>query len=154
MLRVHLAEAFFCTINTFVSMFDQTHKDLKKKEEAKVRDTVYCLVTHAASGCWYIYAIHISGTEKEDRGEKEAAHARDGGSKPIQVKIECIAKVEKLLSAEKMIRLEVVWLVLYLWLCLCISLDLSDLGREVQPAINARAYFCTCPIFHRLLLEK
>jgi len=31
------AEAFFCTINTFVSMFDQTHKDLKKKEEAKER---------------------------------------------------------------------------------------------------------------------
>ncbi len=33
-------EAFFCTINTFVSMFDQTHKDLKRKEEAKVSDFV------------------------------------------------------------------------------------------------------------------
>lgn len=33
-------EAFFCTINTFVSMFDQTHKELKRKEEAKVK----CLV--------------------------------------------------------------------------------------------------------------
>ncbi|KAL9178540.1 LOW QUALITY PROTEIN: hypothetical protein ACHAXT_001878 [Thalassiosira profunda] len=30
-------EAFFCTINTFVSMFDQTHKELKRKEEAKER---------------------------------------------------------------------------------------------------------------------
>ncbi len=30
-------EAFFCTINTFVSMFDQTYKELKRKEEAKVR---------------------------------------------------------------------------------------------------------------------
>lgn len=29
-------EAFFCTINTFVSMFDQTYKELKRKEEAKV----------------------------------------------------------------------------------------------------------------------
>ena len=30
-------EAFFCTINTFVSMFDQTHKELVRKEEAKAR---------------------------------------------------------------------------------------------------------------------
>ncbi|KAL3782204.1 hypothetical protein HJC23_001024 [Cyclotella cryptica] len=30
-------EAFFCTINTFVSMFDQTYKDLNRKEEAKER---------------------------------------------------------------------------------------------------------------------
>lgn len=30
-------EAFFCTINTFVSMFDRTHKELKRKEEAKAR---------------------------------------------------------------------------------------------------------------------
>lgn len=30
-------EAFFCTINTFVSMFDQTYKELKRKEEAKER---------------------------------------------------------------------------------------------------------------------
>ncbi len=30
-------EVFFCTINTFVSLFDQTHKELKRKEEAKVR---------------------------------------------------------------------------------------------------------------------
>ncbi len=30
-------EAFFCTINKFVSLFDQTHKELKRKEEAKVR---------------------------------------------------------------------------------------------------------------------
>ncbi len=30
-------EAFFCTVNTFVSMFDQTHKELKRKEEAKER---------------------------------------------------------------------------------------------------------------------
>jgi len=30
-------EAFFCTINTFVSMFDQTHKELKRKQEAKER---------------------------------------------------------------------------------------------------------------------
>ncbi len=30
-------EAFFCTINTFISLFDQTHKELKRKEEAKVR---------------------------------------------------------------------------------------------------------------------
>jgi len=29
-------EVFFCTINTFVSLFDQTHKELKRKEEAKV----------------------------------------------------------------------------------------------------------------------
>jgi len=29
-------EAFFCTINSFVSMFDQTYKELKHKEEAKV----------------------------------------------------------------------------------------------------------------------
>ena len=29
-------EHFFCTINTFVSMFDQTHKELKRKHEAKV----------------------------------------------------------------------------------------------------------------------
>lgn len=30
-------EAFFCTINTFISMFDQTYKELKRKEEAKER---------------------------------------------------------------------------------------------------------------------
>ena len=30
-------EAFFGTINTFVSMFDQTHKELVRKEEAKAR---------------------------------------------------------------------------------------------------------------------
>ena len=30
-------EAFFCTINTFVTMFDQTYKELKRKEEAKER---------------------------------------------------------------------------------------------------------------------
>lgn len=30
-------EAFFCTINTFVSMFENTHKELKRKEEAKER---------------------------------------------------------------------------------------------------------------------
>jgi hypothetical protein len=30
-------EAFFCTINTFASMFDQTHKELVRKEEAKAR---------------------------------------------------------------------------------------------------------------------
>ncbi|KAL7530961.1 hypothetical protein ACHAXR_003771, partial [Thalassiosira sp. AJA248-18] len=30
-------EAFFCTINTFVALFDQTHKELKRKEEAKER---------------------------------------------------------------------------------------------------------------------
>jgi hypothetical protein len=30
-------EAFFCTINTFVSMFDQTYKELKRKREAKER---------------------------------------------------------------------------------------------------------------------
>ena len=30
-------EAFFCTIKTFVSMFDQTHKELVRKEEAKAR---------------------------------------------------------------------------------------------------------------------
>lgn len=29
-------EVFFCTINTFVSLFDHTHKELKRKEEAKV----------------------------------------------------------------------------------------------------------------------
>lgn len=34
-------EAFFCTINTFVSMFDQTYKELKRKEEAKVSCIVY-----------------------------------------------------------------------------------------------------------------
>ncbi len=34
-------EAFFCTINTFVSMFDQTHKDLKRKEEAKVSESAF-----------------------------------------------------------------------------------------------------------------
>merc|ERR1712238_219823 len=32
-------EAFFCTINTFVSMFDQTCQELKKKQEAKERKT-------------------------------------------------------------------------------------------------------------------
>ena len=30
-------EAFFGTINTFISMFDQTHKELVRKEEAKAR---------------------------------------------------------------------------------------------------------------------
>ena len=30
-------EAFFCTINTFVSMFDQTHKELMRKQEARER---------------------------------------------------------------------------------------------------------------------
>ena len=35
-------EAFFCTINTFVSMFDQTHKELKRKQEAKVRGIHVC----------------------------------------------------------------------------------------------------------------
>ena len=29
-------EAFFCTVNTFVSMFDQTRIELKRKEDAKV----------------------------------------------------------------------------------------------------------------------
>jgi len=31
-------EAFFSTINTFVSMFDETHKDLIRKQEAKERN--------------------------------------------------------------------------------------------------------------------
>jgi len=30
-------EAFFCTINTFVSMFENTHKELVRREEAKER---------------------------------------------------------------------------------------------------------------------
>ena len=30
-------EAFFCTINSFVSTFDQTHKELIRKQEAKER---------------------------------------------------------------------------------------------------------------------
>lgn len=34
-------EAFFCTINTFISMFDQTHKELKRKREAKVSKQLF-----------------------------------------------------------------------------------------------------------------
>jgi len=39
-------EAFFCTINTFVSMFDQTHKELKRKQEAKVCNILHFVLSH------------------------------------------------------------------------------------------------------------
>lgn len=42
-------EQFFCTINSIVSVFDHTHKELKRKEEAKVSKFVFfmcvCVVT-------------------------------------------------------------------------------------------------------------
>jgi hypothetical protein len=37
-------EAFFCTVNTFVSMFDQTHKELMQKQEAKVGDMLLYII--------------------------------------------------------------------------------------------------------------
>ena len=36
-------EQFFCTINSIVSVFDHTHKELKRKEEAKVSRSFVCV---------------------------------------------------------------------------------------------------------------
>lgn len=35
-------EQFFCTVNSIISVFDHTHKELKRKEEAKVSKT-FCV---------------------------------------------------------------------------------------------------------------
>ena len=52
-------EAFFCTINTFVSMFDQTHKELIRKEEAKVSDFDLPLVDLMHVICSQIFRVRI-----------------------------------------------------------------------------------------------
>jgi len=39
------SEEFFHTLDTFVSMFDHTHKELKRKDEAKVSDSIFLGVT-------------------------------------------------------------------------------------------------------------
>lgn len=52
-------DAFFRTINTFVSMFDQTHKELIRKEEAKVSDFDLPLVDLMHVICSQIFRVRI-----------------------------------------------------------------------------------------------
>ncbi len=52
-------EAFFCTINTFVSMFDQTHKELIRKQEAKVSDFDFHWWNLVHGRCNHFFRVRI-----------------------------------------------------------------------------------------------
>lgn len=70
-------EAFFCTINTFLSMFDQTYKELKRKEEAKVSVKVLfcCFVLRVHPQ--FCFACVILGLQERKKRIEEKRKLRE-----------------------------------------------------------------------------
>lgn len=63
-------EAFFCTINTFVYMFDQANKELKRKEEAKVSISIlFCCVVSSVypQFCFADVILHLRNARNESK---------------------------------------------------------------------------------------
>lgn len=75
-------EVFFCTINTFVSLFDQTHKELKRKEEAKVRVCRYYIML------LFVCVVHIEFYFicNERSGRKGSKRGKNYVSRKCQLK--------------------------------------------------------------------